>query len=93
MSQSVIESTGFTNLTASALVRGAQGKLLGIFVASTSSGTIKLWDNTAASGTVIVNTFSPTAGVFYPLPANFTTGLYITIGGTLDCTVFWEPVL
>jgi len=92
MPNMVLESTNYTNLSASALVKTGTGGLLGIFVASTSGGTIKLWDNTSAAGTVIVNTFSPLAGTFYPLPAQFTTGLYITIGGTADVTLFWTPL-
>jgi hypothetical protein len=34
-----------------------------------------------------VNTFSATAATWYPLPFAFGTGLYITVGGTIDYTV------
>ena len=86
---SVSEACSFENISASTLIYTGTGKMLGIFVASTSSGTIKVWDSTAASGTVVVNTFTPIAGTFYPIPANFTTGIYVTIAGTCDCTVFF----
>ena len=90
MSQYVQESGLPTNLTASGLVKTGGGSIIGIFVASASATpTIKVWDNTAASGTVLVNTFTPVAGSFYPMPFTFRTGLYVSIGGTVDCTVSW----
>jgi len=74
------------------VVRYGAGALLGIFVASASATpTIKLWDNTAASGTVLVNTFTPVAATWYFIPVQFKTGLYITIGGTVDCTLVLAP--
>lgn len=77
------------NLTASGVVKTQSGKISGVFCASTSSGTLKLWDNTAASGNVIVNTFNLTAGTFYEIPAAFATGCYATIAGTsADITIF-----
>lgn len=88
-----IEAIGYntTNLTASAAIQNNPGgrRLGGIFCASSTAGTVKIWDNTAASGTVVVNTFSVTAGTWYNLPAQTSTGLFITIGGTADITVFW----
>jgi len=81
----------YVNLTASALVKTGDGELVGIFVASASSTpTIKLWDNTSAATTVLVNTFTPSAGAWYSIPAHFTVGLYVTISGTVDCTVIYS---
>ena len=83
-----LDSGAYANKSASALIKTGAGQLLGIFVASASSTpTIKLWDNTSAATTILVNTFTPVAATFYPIPANFTTGLYLTISGTVDCTV------
>ena len=80
--------SGYLNTTASVLVKTGDGHLIGIFVASASATpTIKLWDSTAASGLVLVNTFTPIAATWYPLPFHFTVGCYVTIGGTVDCTV------
>ena len=94
MSNPVVESGNYNNISTSTLIRTGAGQLLGIFVASASATpTIKVWDNTSAATTVIVNTFTPVAGTFYPIPANFSTGLYVTIGGTVDCTVFWLNTL
>jgi hypothetical protein len=86
----VIESADFRNMTASAQLKDDPGRLLGIFVASASATpTIKVWANGAASGAILVNTFTPVAGTFYPMPARFSSGLYVSIGGTVDCTVFF----
>jgi hypothetical protein len=80
------------NTTSSAVVRYGAGAILSIFVASASgSPSIKLWDNTAASGTVLVNTFTPVAATPYRIEMQFKTGLYITIGGTVDCTLVLAP--
>ena len=81
----VTESQFYKNLTATTTVYTGNGGILGIFVASTTSGTLKVSDGT----NTIVNTFSPSAATFYPMPAQFGTSLIITVGGTIDCTVFW----
>lgn len=87
-----IEAGEYRHLTASAVVRNGPGAVIGIFVASASgSPTIKVWDNTSAATTVLVNTFTPVAATFYRLPAYFKTGLYVEIGGTVDCTVLVAP--
>lgn len=83
----------YTNGTASALIRTGAGRVYGVIVNSHTSGTMKLWDNTSATGTVICNTFTFTAGsgiYMFPEPIDFYTGLYFTLGGTLDFTIIWE---
>lgn len=90
MKNNVSEVGDFVNLSASALVKTGPGVLLGIFVASASSTpTIKVWAQTSAAAPILVNTFTPVAGTFYPIPARFSAGLYVTISGTVDCTVFF----
>lgn len=79
----------YTNLSASAKISDTPVKLGGIFCASSSSGTIKVWDNTAASGAIVVNTFSIAAATWYPLPFILQNGCFITVGGTADITVAW----
>ena len=86
MANIVVESGSYKNLSASGQVKASAGNLIGIFVAS-GSPTIKVWDSTAASGAILVNTFQAAVG-FWPIPANFTVGLYVTITGTADITVF-----
>lgn len=90
MATEVMGGNSYKNLSASAQVKGSGGVLSGIFVASSSSGTLKVWDNTAGSGTVLVNTFSVTAGTWYPLPFAFGKGCYVTLGGTADFTVSYS---
>lgn len=77
----------YSNGTADALIKTGRGLLVGIFVASSTSCTIKLWDNTSAATTVLVNTFSASAATWYPLPFVFNTGLYLDVSGTCDVTV------
>jgi len=77
------------NLSASALLQEGPTKLGGVFCASSSAGTLKVWDSTAASGAVCVNTFSMAAATYYPIPADLKNGCYLTIGGTADITAFY----
>lgn len=91
MAKTTSESASYANITSSTLVIRGAGRLLGIFVASASSTpTIKVWDQTSAATPVIVNTFTPVGGNFYRIPALFKNGLFVTISGTVDCTVFYE---
>lgn len=83
-------ANNYKNLTASALVKTGQGRLVGMYVNSTSAGTIKFWDNTSAATTVINNTITPAIGYHKLGNANFNVGLYATIGGTLDVTLYYE---
>jgi len=86
------DAATYTNITSSSLIKTGAGVLKGIVVNSHTSGTLKLWDNTAGSGTVIFNTISFAAGPnFIKLPAvEFSTGLYATVGGTADITLLWK---
>lgn len=81
----------YKNLTASGLVKTGSGVLKGMYVNSTNAGTIKFWDNTSGATTTINNTITPAVGYHNLGDANFTVGLYITIGGTaLDVTLYYE---
>jgi hypothetical protein len=87
--QPVVAGDKYLNVTASGVIKASSGFLTGIFVNSTSAGTLKLYDNaTAASGNVICNTFTPQTG-WNPLPVHFQNGVYATVGGTLDCTFIY----
>lgn len=78
----------YLNGTTSQQVKGSEGDLIGIFVdAASATPTLKLWDNTAGSGTVLVTAFTPTAGTWYWLPFHFGTGLFITVSGTVGYTI------
>ena len=86
MADNVVEGGQRLNITATnATITGA-GNLIGIFVASASgSPTIKVAD----TGGTIANTFTPTAATFYPLPCRYIGTVTVTIGGTVDATVFY----
>jgi hypothetical protein len=91
MSGPLYTTGSYKNISASAVIKAGEGELLGILVSSSTSGTLKAWDNaTAASGTVIFNTTAAiTAPMWIPCPAAFVNGLFITIGGTADiCVVY-----
>lgn len=69
--------------TVSALVYTGPGRLIGILVTSSSSLTLKAWDALTATGTVLFDTTAAiTAPAYIKFPANFSTGLFLTIGGT-----------
>lgn len=76
--------------TTSQQVKDNTGVLIGVFVAQSTACTIKLWNNTAGSGAVLVDTFNAMAATWYPLPFVFGTGLYITVGGTCSYTVSYS---
>jgi len=89
-----MDSYKYTNGSASALIRTGGGIVAGVIVNSHTNGTMKLWDNTSAATTVIVNTFTFPSGsgvYMFPKPIEFYTGLYFTLGGTLDYTIVWKP--
>lgn len=80
------------NFTSSNLVKTGRGRVCGVVVNSHSSGTLKLWANTAGSGTVLFNTITFAAGPqsFNLFDAPFDTGLYATVGGTADITIIYQ---
>lgn len=80
----------YKNITASTLIKTGFGQLKGMYVNSTTGGTIKFWDNTAGSGTVINNTITPAIGYHNLGEVDFNTGLYATIANTLDVTLHYE---
>lgn len=88
----VYPKCSYANLTASALVKTGVGQVYGIIINSHSSGTIKLYDNTEASGTVLCNTITFGAAERYiPLYGmTFGTGLYAEIVGTADLTIAYR---
>lgn len=80
------------NLTASGLVKTGQGTLVGVVVNSHSSGTLKFWNALTATTPVLFDTITLAAGErWVPLfDTAFTTGCYLTIGGTANVTVVYE---
>lgn len=80
---------------ADAQIKIGGGKLFGVFVSSTSSGTFTLYDSATASTSdpKIVATVTPAAGgqyMSFPPGAWFSKGLYIDIANTIEYTVVYE---
>lgn len=88
----VVEAGIASNVTATGDVGGVgrDVTLIGFFVNSTSSGTL-VFRRGGSGGTVLNGTLTPAAGAFYRFPACCAGGLHVTVGGTIDATLFWLP--
>ena len=76
------------NITATTSLKTIKGLVHGMYVNSTTAGTIKLWDSLSAAGTVLNNTITPAIGWHNLGDAQFSIGLFATIGGTIDVTFY-----
>lgn len=87
-----IEAGTPVNLTATGIVSEAAGNLLGFYVNSTTAGTIVINSGgtaaTTTGGTALSGTITPAIG-FHRFPAYVTSRCYVTIGGTLNVTLFF----
>ena len=85
----------YKQLAATDQVKIGAGKLFGIFVSSTTSGTLAVYDSATASTSdpKIANTITVTAGAQYlSFPAGiwFSKGLYVVAANTIEFTVVYE---
>jgi hypothetical protein len=86
----------YTQTAATTQIKVGAGKLFGIFVSASSSGTLTIYDSGASSNSdpKISDTFSVTAGTTYlniPAGLYFNKGLYIVLAGTSAAfTVVYE---
>lgn len=85
----------YTQLAATKQVKVGAGKLYGIQVSTTSSGTLTVYDSAASSNSdpKIANTITVAAGTSYlnfPSGIFFNKGLYIVLANTAEFTVVWE---
>lgn len=85
----------YKQLAATNQVKVGAGKLFGIFVSSTTSGTLAVYDSATASTSngKIANTITVTAGTQYlSFPAGiwFSNGLYVVAANTVEFTVVYE---
>lgn len=84
----MVNGTG-QNITTSTVVNKTPGMtLVGIFVsAASSTPTITVYDvATATTNGKVIDTFTPTAGTFYPMYVNCQNGFYVVLSGTVSCT-------
>jgi hypothetical protein len=81
-------------IEATTLVKSAPAKLKGIFVSAASdTPTITVYD-TQTSGTdvKVLGVFTPVSATNYIFfdGLNTANGLYVVLGGTVKCTVYYE---
>jgi hypothetical protein len=77
-----------TSLSADGLVKSGKGYLGGFLVSASTAGVIRLYDNTAASGTVILDQFTVAAGDNVTFRVEFQTGLYFDlVSGTATVSI------
>ncbi len=92
MSNLVTTAIGPKQISSSANVSSQRSYLAGIFVSTASSTpTITVYDSAGTTTTAkIVDTFTPAAATWYPMPFIAQTGIYVVIAGTVSCTVAAE---
>ena len=77
-------------LTADGQVKDGPGILVGILCTTSSSLVLDVYDNTALSGTKIVDDLPMDAKEFQEIPAQCDTGIYVDFAsGTGTITVFF----
>ena len=87
-----ISNPGYTAvpLAATGTAKTGAGILGGFVIGSGTAITVKIWDSLSATGTVILETTvaaTPTLPAFVSVPAAFSVGCFVTIGGTGTITV------
>ena len=90
---SIIEGAASKTISGSQLIFNGTGVVHGFIVNSHSSGTLKLYDNIAASGEVLVNTFTfPTGSSVqaFPAPLVCNTGLYAEMTADESVTIVFN---
>ena len=85
----------YTQTNATTQVKVGAGKLFGIFVSTTSSGTLTVYDSAASSASdrKILNTITVAAGTTYdnfPAGLYFNKCLYIVLAYSASYTVAYE---
>jgi hypothetical protein len=82
----------FLNITTATttVVKTTGGGLYGIVVNGGTLGSITLYDNTEASGTLIGTIASPVAGMVLPYNAKLDNGLTIVTAAATNLTVCYD---
>lgn len=77
-------------VSASALIKTGNGVLRSFFCsAASNTPAVTIHDGVDATGTAIIQTFTPVSGVNYNFDAIVQKGLYIEITGTVSGTVLY----
>lgn len=84
----------FRQASATLTVKVGAGRIYGILVSSTSSGTLAVYDSATAStgDPKILDTYTPSASetVNFLPGVIFSKGLYVVAGNTISFTVIYE---
>ena len=84
----------YKQLSASGLVKGQGGSLVGFVGLATGSGVVTFFDNTAASGTVLAGPISVTAGQVFSVGdcgMQAAKGIYMQlVSGTATVNVLYR---
>jgi len=85
----------YKQASATSQVKDSAGKLYGIFVSTTSSGTLTVYDSSDGdtNDPKIANTITVAAGSTYlnfPAGLFFSRGLYVVLANTAEFTVAYE---
>lgn len=87
--------TATTNTNTQQTVEAVSVGVWGNSIATTETCANASWGAATCTGglepvVLLVNTFTPVAATFYKIPAVLNNGLYVVVGGTVDCTVFYN---
>lgn len=83
-------SSTYISTATTTTVKSGKGRLARINITETAAGTITIYDNTAASGTVLGVFKASVAENCYEFNIRFQTGLTIVTAGASKLTVVWE---
>ena len=71
-------------------VKSGRGNVARIVITETAAGTITVYDNTAASGTILAVFKASIVEGSYELGCRFQTGLTVVTAGASKVSVIWE---
>lgn len=82
----------FLNTTASGLIKTGEGTVHGVIVNSHTSGTIKFSNGTTAVNDMMGTYTFPSGSqvVNFGAGMRFSTGLFVTVGGTANVTILYN---
>lgn len=85
-----IEVYNAKSVSADTLIKTGGGKFFRVLVTASASGVIRFYDNTAASGTVLIDQINVFQGDLIDMPIEFTTGLFFDlVSGTATVTILF----
>lgn len=83
-------SSTYISTTTTTTPKSTRGVLRKIVITEAAAGTITVYDNTAASGTIIAAFKASVVEGTYEFDVRFQTGLTIVTAANTKLTVIWE---